>query len=148
MHVQGLQRTFKSCQQYYYFCMLHLFTCGFFLLHLVPTNIIGISGKTTVLHGENLQLTCEASGQPEPNITWTKEKPGKQRNTGVIQGRQVLTITNINRTDAGIFTCTAYNGFGKPEKQTVYVNVTCEYALEKHPLSVPKIRNTSKKFNL
>ena len=39
----------------------------------------------------------------------------------------MLTITNINRTDAGDYTCTAYNGFGKPENQTVYVTVTCEY---------------------
>ena len=48
----------------------------------------------------------------------------------MVQEGKVLTITNINRTDAGEYTCTAYNGFGKPENQTVYVNVTCEYALE------------------
>ena len=28
--------------------------------------------------------------------------------------------------NAGEYTCTAHNGFGKPESQTVYVNVTCE----------------------
>ena len=78
-----------------------------------------------------MHLTCEASARPEPNITWTKEKPGNQGNTGVAQEGKVLTVTNINRTDAGTFTCTAYNGFGKPENQTVYVNVTCEYALKK-----------------
>ena len=98
---------------------------------LVPTNITGISGEPTVLEGNNLQLSCEASGQPEPNITWTKQKPGNQENTVVVQEGKVLTITNINRIDAGQFTCTAYNGFGKPENQTVYVNVTCEYALKK-----------------
>ena len=51
-----------------------------------------------------------------------------QGNTVVVQEGKVLTITNINRTDVGNYTCTAYNGFGKPENQTVYVNVTCEYA--------------------
>ena len=70
-------------------------------------------------------------GRPEPNITWTQEKPGNQGNTVVVQEGKVLTITNINRTDAGEYNCSAYNGFGKPEKQTVYVNVTCEYALKK-----------------
>ena len=49
----------------------------------------------------------------------------------MVQEGKVLTITNINRTDAGEYNCSAYNGFGKPENQTVYVNVTCEYVLKK-----------------
>ena len=88
-----------------------------------------------------MQLICEAWSQVEPNITWTIEKPRNQGNTGVVQEGNVLTITNINRTDAGTFTCTAYNGFGKPENQTVYVNVTCEYAL-KTTLTIIKHRCT------
>ena len=98
---------------------------------LVPTDDLEISGKTTVHEGSNLHLICNASGKPEPNITWTKEKPGNQQNTVVVQEGKVLNITNINRTDAGNYTCTAYNGFGKPENQKVYVNVTCEYVLKK-----------------
>ena len=101
-------------------------------LLLVPINITGIRGEPTVLEGDNLHLTCEALSRLKPNITWTKEKPGNQGNTGVVQEGKVLNVTNIKRTDAGTFTCTAYNGFGKPEKRTVYVNVTCEYALKKH----------------
>ena len=98
---------------------------------LVPINITGIRGEPTVLEGDNLHLICEASSRVEPNIIWTKEKPGNQGNSGVHQEGRVLTVTNINRTDAGTFTCTAYNDFGKPENQTVYVNVTCEYVLKK-----------------
>ena len=49
-----------------------------------------------------------------------------------MQEGKVLTITNIERTDTGEYKCSADNGFGKPENQTVYVNVTCEYALKKH----------------
>ena len=101
-------------------------------LLLVPTNITGIRGNQTVLEGDNLHLTCNALGRPEPNITWTKEKPVNQANTVVVQEGKVLTITNINRTDAGDYTCTAYNGFGKPENQTVYVTVTCEYGFKKN----------------
>ena len=100
-------------------------------LFLAPTNITGISSDTTVLEGDNLQLTCEASGRPEPSITWTKEKPGNQGNTVVVQEGKVLNIININRNNSGTFTCTADNGFGKPEKRTVHVNVTREYALKK-----------------
>ena len=112
---------------------------------LVPINGAGITGDATVLEGKNLQLTCETSSQIEPNITWTKEKPGKQGNTGVVQEGKVLTITNIKRTDAGTFTCTAYNGFGEPENQMVYVDVTCEYALTK-TLTDVKQRCTFYKF--
>ena len=86
---------------------------------LVATNITGIRGKLTVFEGDNLQLIWEGLGGPEPNITWTKEKHGNQGNTGVVQEGKVLTITYIKRGDAGIFTCTAYNGFAKPESQTV-----------------------------
>ena len=49
----------------------------------------------------------------------------------MVQEGKVLTVTNIKRTDAGQFTCIAYNGFGKPENRTVYVNVTCEYEFKK-----------------
>ena len=48
----------------------------------------------------------------------------------VLEGK-VLNIKNINRTYTGEYNCSADNGFGKPEYQMVYVNVTCEYALKK-----------------
>ena len=47
----------------------------------------------------------------------------------MVQEEKVLTVTNIDRNDAGTFTCTENNGFGKLEKRIVYENVTCEYAL-------------------
>ena len=114
---------------------------------LVPLSITGIRGEPTVLEGDKLQLICEASSHLEPNITWTKEKPGNQGNTVVMQEGKVLNIPNINRTDAGTFTCTAYNGFGKPENQTVHVNVVCEYAL-KNMLTNVKQRCTFHTFSV
>ena len=100
-------------------------------LLLVLSNITEIRGNRIIKEGDNLNLISEATGRPEPNITWTKEKPGNQRNTVVVREGKVLTITNINSANAGNYTCTAYNGFGKPVNRTVYVNVTCEYALKK-----------------
>ena len=102
---------------------------------LVPINITGISGKTTVLEGDDLLLICEASSRLKPNINWTKEK------AVVVQEGKVLNITNINRTYAGEYNCSADNGFGKPEIRTVYVNVTCEYVLKK-TLTIVKERCT------
>ena len=99
---------------------------------LVPINRTGIRGKPTVLEGNNLQLICEASSRLELNFTWTKKKPRNQGSTGFVQEGKVLNIKNIDRTYRGEYHCSADNGFGKPENQTVYVNVTCEYALKKH----------------
>ncbi|XP_022807281.1 fibroblast growth factor receptor 3-like isoform X2 [Stylophora pistillata] len=89
-----------------------------------PAKITGIKGAQTVHEGSNLQLTCEALGKPEPNITWVKQMAENRGNTGVLQEGKVLTITKISRTDSGTFNCTAYNGFGEPDSQAVYVNVT------------------------
>ena len=140
LFVQGLQRTFKShvnsiitfaCCLYMYMPFNYLWSLLVTVwLLLVLTNITGIRGNQTVLEGDNLNLTCKVTGQPEPNITWTKEKPGNQGNTVVVGEGKLLTLPNINTTDAGNYTCTAYNGFGKSENQAVYVNVTCEYALK------------------
>ena len=55
-----------------------------------------------------------------------------QGNTGVRHDGQV-----DSRNDSGIFNVTAYNGFGKPGSQAVYVNVAFEYMI-----------NTLKKFLL
>ncbi|CAH3158947.1 unnamed protein product, partial [Pocillopora meandrina] len=90
---------------------------------VVPLSITGIGGKPTVLEGNNLQLICKVSSRLEANVSWTKEKAGNQGNTRVVQEGKVLNVPNINRTAAGTFTCRAYNGFGKPENQTVYVDV-------------------------
>ena len=109
--------------------VLHFFLpCNFLLL--VPAKIHQIRGEQTVLEGGNLKLTCKASGKPEANITWTKEKTGNHGNS-VLQVGKVLTITKVSRNDSGTFNCTAYNGFGEADSQTVLVDVTCEYALKK-----------------
>ena len=105
------------------------FQCDFLLL--VPADITEISSEQTVHEGDNLQLTSKASGKPEPNITWTKEKTGNQGNTSVLQEGKVLTIKKISRNASGTFNCGAYNGFGEVDSQTVHVNVTCEYAMKK-----------------
>ena len=111
------------------FKCINFFQCDFLLL--VPAVITEISSEQTFREGDNLQLTCKASGKPEPNITWTKEKTGNQGNTGVLQEGKVLTIKKISRNASETFNCAVYNGFGEVDSQTVQVTVICEYALKK-----------------
>ncbi|KAJ7380985.1 hypothetical protein OS493_004579 [Desmophyllum pertusum] len=78
----------------------------------------------TVIEGNNITLTCNASGKPAPVITWKKagESVLLSRNSSV-------TIVNVSRPgtpDNMIrYQCTASNGVGT--NATATVNVTVHY---------------------
>ena len=75
--------------------------------------------------GLDLQLYCDASGKPAPNITWTRVfDNGSERK--VLHRATTWKILNINRTDAGTFRCIANNGAGNPASQAIEVNVLCK----------------------
>ena len=52
-----------------------------------------------------------------------------QGKASVQQERQMVTITKISSSDSGIFNCAAYNGFGKPDSEALYMNVPREYII-------------------
>ena len=66
-----------------------------------------------VLEGNNLTLHCNASGNPTPNITWTKEDSPSVLHQGI-----TYSIVDIDRNAAGNYTCTAWNGVGGQKKAT------------------------------
>ena len=51
-------------------------------------------------------ITCTESGDPEPNVTWTK-------NGIYFVNNNTLTIKNVTLEDAGQYECTAENRAGK-----------------------------------
>ena len=67
----------------------------------VPSNIEAILDQN-VTEGENLTLTCTASGMPQPKVSWVK--PNGQSVVG-----HVLKFVNINRSEAGKYKCEASN---------------------------------------
>ena len=74
-----------------------------------------------VVEGENVTLRCNATGNPAPNITWTKDGSP----TVLYQG-ETYSIVNIQRQAAGDYTCTAWNGVGEKTNATATVTVHCK----------------------
>ena len=79
-----------------------------------PVNQVIVEGAKVILH-------CNATGNPAPNITWTKEG-----NSTLLYQGEMYSIVNIQRQAAGDYTCTAWNGVGKKTNATATVTVHCE----------------------
>ena len=93
-------------------------------LYLVLDNSV-ISQRPSskvVVEGENVTLHCNATGNPAPNITWTKDGSS----TVLYQG-ETYSIVNIQRQATGDYTCAAWNGVGGKTNVTATVNVHCEF---------------------
>ena len=84
----------------------------------VPSNIESIRDQN-VTEGDNLSLTCTASGMPQPKVSWIK--PGGQRQYG-----HMLEFTNINRSRAGEYKCEASNECGNGTEMAT-IDVQCKY---------------------
>ena len=68
-----------------------------------------------------MTLHCNATGNPTPNITWTKDN-----SSSVLHQGDIYSIVNITRDAAGNYTCTAWNGVGEQKKAIAEVTVHCE----------------------
>ena len=74
--------------------------------------------------GQNYTLKCNASGDPHPNITWTKDGvPVNQFNAS----GYLLHLVNVQRKDAGSYRCTASNGYGDDATTVSIVSIKCKY---------------------
>ena len=92
----------------------------------VAPSLTNVSHDQTVREESNMQLFCEATGKPEPNITWTRVLEDGS-NDEILHQDPIWDFPNINRTASGTYRCTADNGFGNPVSHKIEVNVTCKY---------------------
>ena len=87
-------------------------------------------------HSE-VTLSCNATGKPEPNITWTRVWENGT-DSGELQSVDgYLVMADISRSSNGTYRCTAFNGVEEPVDQTVKVIVRCK---------LPRLRNVSFKL--
>ena len=62
---------------------------------------------------------CEATGNPTPTITWTKD--------GKTVGERGTLSFATNRDDSGEYMCSADNGLDAPITASVFLDVQCKY---------------------
>ena len=94
-----------------------------FLFSTVPPRITTEPERESkVSVGENLMLTCSASGDPFPEVTWSKE--GKTLRLFNVTG-PVLHLVNITREDVGSYKCAAKNKVGEASRPAL-VNIACK----------------------
>uniref|UniRef100_A0A3Q4BGR5 Uncharacterized protein n=1 Tax=Mola mola TaxID=94237 RepID=A0A3Q4BGR5_MOLML len=97
----------------------------------VKPKITYIVNQTTSEMEEQITLTCEASGDPTPTISWSYDErvfiEGEQSLDGNVVVRSdarvsSLTLKNVKYTDAGQYLCTASSAIGDDD-QSAYLEV-------------------------
>ncbi|XP_048590073.1 hemicentin-1 isoform X2 [Nematostella vectensis] len=89
----------------------------------VPVAILIPHKNQTVLEGNNVTLSCNASGIPAPVITWYRKNGSYMPvNHRVVNG--VLIVFNITKAHEGTYVCKAKNVLGaKTTEATLLVNI-------------------------
>lgn len=74
--------------------------------------------------GEQLNLACIARGKPSPKINWI-------RNGRIIpdETEGFYHIKKVSVSDAGVYSCRAYNRLGSVTSPGAHVYVQCKYFL-------------------
>ena len=86
--------------------------------------------NNTRIEGENVTLSCNASGNPVPTISWTSS--GSRVDTSnnprisFSEGKKLLTITNVNRTDSREYQCVAGNNVGNVTSIIAELDIQCK----------------------
>ena len=100
----------------------------------------------------DLLLTCNATGNPTPSISWTKDgslinASGDPR-ISFIEENTKLSITNVSAADDGQYQCVASNSLGNATSNTAILDVqsrksiiSCVFNVEAHKSALFKILN-------
>ena len=99
-------------------------------LIIVPPQISTQPQGRPVTEGHNVNLFCNAIGNPVPTITWTGNglvlTSSVPRISFGAESKE-LTITSINRADSGEYRCVANNSEGNVTSDAATLDVQCEY---------------------
>ena len=100
--------------------LLTAVTSSYIYLISDPPTLDSVPSDGIVTEGDNVTLQCNATGNPVPNITWTK--PGGEKAYG-----ETLSLTSIKKEQGGSFSCVASNGGGEVAITSFTLTVHCKY---------------------
>ena len=81
----------------------------------------------TLTERENVTLSCNATGNPAPSISWTKDGSATHSlRIGLSLDNKHLTITNVSRDDSGDYQCVANNSVRSVYSNPATLNVQCK----------------------
>ncbi|XP_067156720.1 hemicentin-1 [Apteryx mantelli] len=81
------------------------------MVHVLPA-FTELPGDIALTKGEQLRLTCKATGIPVPKITWTFNNNIIPAQYDDINGHSELVIERVSKDDSGTYVCTAENTVG------------------------------------
>lgn len=122
-----------------------------------PVLLAPVKSQYTVHEGRNVKLRCKFSGTKDPpeNRTltaWRKLPRGRiitNQFPRFKKGLQYLKIKEVKPSDEGVYACTAYNSFGKIEKEIRLVvrgsnrSVTIDSGKTRSPISITPVSTTT-----
>ncbi|XP_039213555.1 hemicentin-1 isoform X2 [Crotalus tigris] len=88
----------------------------------IPPDIVGseMPSEVSGILGENIQISCEASGIPTPVIQWLKDgKPisnGESQQISMVPNGSLLNIFGALTSDGGKYSCVATNPAGEEDR--------------------------------
>lgn len=87
---------------------------------VIPPDVLDTAGGKDYVtnEGGNLKLVCKATGVPEPNVTWKREdgrniiirQDGQNKEVVRQYEGEILHLTNVQRSEMGVYLCIASNG--------------------------------------
>ena len=89
--------------------------------YLVEPRLITTPDDQTVIEGTKATFYCNASGNPSPKITWSKD--GKTLTEG-----ETLSF-EANRNQSGEYWCSVENGLSVTVNASAHLDVQCKYSV-------------------
>ena len=76
--------------------------------------------SSLVTEGDNVTFYCNATGNPSPNVTWTRAN-----SSAVISFSEMFHMEAVKRNESGSYVCHASNDFGT-HNTSCSVDVQCK----------------------
>ena len=90
----------------------------------VSPTITYISHDTTVNETDDVTLFCNASGKPDPTVTWSFAESHAKR---MAVTNETILLRRASKDVAGRYRCTSENGVGNPAVAEVQVAINCKW---------------------